>query len=192
MWPFLPEAGNMNWGNRLSLTQPNSHDFLYLVPLPPQRSEGGMWIVDRPTRLLSLRIKRNETVFKRVPPRARQRNRRRAVCLSLSERRNGDGGTTVSVVFAIWSPHSDGGREGRKAKAKSSNNHSAAAEAMCPFLGSTAAAHLGHLGHVNMHIRWGSERRRLPGAVRVAGAVGWSQWHVEDFKAETGSGGLGK
>ena len=139
--------------------------------LPPQRNEGGMWIVDRPTRLLSLRIKRNETVFKRVPARAGQRNRRRSLSVCLSERRNGDGGTTVSVVFAIWSPHSDGRREGRKAKAKSSNNHSAAAEAMCPFLGSTAAAHLGHLGHVNMHIRWGSERRRLPGAVRVAG--GW-------------------
>ena len=57
----------MNWGNRLSLTQPNSQDCPHLVPLPPQRSEGGMWIVDRPTRLLSLRIKRNETVFKRVP-----------------------------------------------------------------------------------------------------------------------------
>ena len=65
---------------------------------------------------LSLRIKRNETVFE---GRARQRKRR-----SLSERRNGDGGTTVSVVFAIWSPPSlplsEGRKEGRKAK--SSNN----------------------------------------------------------------------
>ena len=124
MWPFLPEAGNMNWGNRLSLTQPNSQDCPHLVPLPPQRSEGGMWIVDRPTRLLSLRIKRNETVFKRVPPRARQRNRRRSLSVSLS------GATaTAALPFLSYSPY---GPLSPSKKAKSSNNHSAA-EAMCPF-----------------------------------------------------------
>ena len=81
--------------------------------LPPQRNEGGMWIVDRPTRLLSLRIKRNETVFKRVPARAGQRNRRRSPSVSLS------GATaTAALPFLSYSPYGpltrmEGGKVGR-------------------------------------------------------------------------------